>query len=317
MFCSATCHDEASQSFHQYECSIMDLIKEFTGNVQLALRTFFIALVIHDNSIEKMINFVDTHKTSTVLESSLVDEIAKLSVIISFDGNGLIPVVDEIFDYLFNEDEKLSKLWSAHGDFIGKFLKSQIQIETKYCHEILCWPLKKKSLENNLQHVYHRGSKEFGIGIYAFSSFLNHSCAPNIGKIFIDGKLVMIVQRPIAAGSQIFDNYGYSFTSTDKKLRQLELSQRYLFDCACEACKNNFPLLPLLKIVDKTCFKAAKKITQELASLNRKKAKYKIKEIGELIGKYHQNFPSLEVSSLIESFIAVVDIYQKPEIQFE
>lgn len=317
MFCSATCRNEAN--FHQYECPIIDLIKELTDNMQLALRTFFIALAIHENSIEKLMKFIDTHETTTVLESSLKDELAKLSLIISFDGNNSLPVVDEIFDYLFKLDEKLSKMWSKHGNFIGNFLKTQIQIEIRYCHEMSAWPLKKSMqvLEDDSLHTYERGSVAFGTGIYAFSSYLNHSCAPNIGKVFINDKLVMVVQRPIESGSQIFENYGFSFMTTDKKFRKFELSERYIFDCTCEACINNFPLLPYLKIIDKACFKKAKKITQELLNLNKKKAMHKIKETGELIEKYHHNFPSLEVSSLIESFIALVDILIKPEIQFE
>jgi uncharacterized pyridoxamine 5'-phosphate oxidase family protein len=165
--------------------------------------------------------------------------------------------------------------------------------------------------------AYQKSTKPYGTAVYPFASLFNHSCAPNVHKIFIDGKIIFIVQRPIEAGKQIFDNYGFSFTNMDKKFRQSQLSQQYCFTCDCEACEKNYSILPSLKIIDKTCLKIAKKSSQELSCLNQKRAKYRIKEVGDEIQKYHKIFPSLEICSLIESFQACVEISCRPEILFE
>ena len=162
-------------------------------------------------------------------------------------------------------DDKLKKMWISHRDEIMKFLKKHTQIGMLNYHEIYGWPLKKGGLyDPEMENfkgtlAYRRGVNPFASGSYLFCSLVNHSCAPNVAKIFIDDKVVMIVQRPIKAGSQIFDNYGYSFTNIPRETRQMELLKNYRFMCKCEACSGNFSLLPSLKIIDKIAFRLAKK----------------------------------------------------------
>lgn len=317
MFCSTDCHSKAAKSFHHYECpAAMLLITSLTDNIQIALRTFFKALSSFSNSTENFIEFMKNFKLTNFFESSS-DEISKLSAICSLDGNDEITVNDEIFSHIFTSNEKLANIWTSHGDFVRQFLRSQISIAVRNFHEISEWPVNKIKEEEMRSMVYQKSTKPYGSAAYPFASLLNHSCAPNIHKIFINGKIIFIVQRPIDAGGQIFDNYGFSFMNMDKKIRQFEIFQQYSFTCDCEACMKNFSILPALRISDKVCFKIAKKISQELSGLNQKRARHKLKEIGNLIQKYNGNFPSLEICSLIQSFQACVEICHKPEILFE
>lgn len=55
----------------------------------------------------------------------------------------------------------------------------------------------------------------------------------------------MIVKsiKTITKGSEICDNYGPIFTSEIKQERQRKLRLKYWFDCLCEACTENWPLL--------------------------------------------------------------------------
>lgn len=317
MFCSVECRDMAAKNYHHFECPIIHLITSLTDNVQLAFRTFFKALSTFDNSIDFFYNFMSDFKPTTIFGNSSSDEILKLSAICSLIGNDKLSINDEIFSYIFAEDDKLAKIWSTHGAFVKKFLNDQISIATKNSHEVSGWPINKIKHKKNNSMAYQKSTKPFGAAVYPLASLFNHSCSPNVHKIFIDGKLILIVQRPIEAGSQIFDNYGYSFTNMDKKFRQQQLYEQFNFLCDCEACEKNFPIISSLKIVDRICLKFAKKISQELSSLNHKQAKFKINEISELIQKYHGNFPSLEICSLIESLQACVEIYQKPHVNFE
>lgn len=56
-----------------------------------------------------------------------------------------------------------------------------------------------------------------------------------------------MVVRPIAAGEQLFDNYGPYYSTSNKKQRQDHLYNQYGFQCTCQACMENFPLGRKLK----------------------------------------------------------------------
>lgn len=295
----------------------MSIISSLTDNVQMGIRIFFSALSLFDNSIDELIEYC-THFNSTTIFDETDSRLKNLAAILSLGKNNMLLIEDEIIEIIFKMNEDLFNMWKQHEVFIKKFIISLIQISIRNFHEVIGWPLEMTKEENHDDKlIYKRSSKAFGTASYPFASLLNHSCAPNICKIFIDGKLVMVVQRHVEKGSQIFDNYGYCFTNQFKNFRQDILFKNYLFKCECEACSNDFSILPSLKIVDKTCFKIAKKISRELSSLNHKKSKFKIQEIATVIEKYHHNFPCLEVCSLIESFYASIEIYLKPQVRFQ
>jgi SET domain len=246
----------------------------------------------------------------------------KLNFINSMISDDNIPVDVDIFQQIFQLDECLSRMWKIHEKFIAKFLTKQVQIGTLNYHEVYGYPLKVGGLvaddveKFQKSLAYKRGMISFGNGSFPFSSLINHSCAPNVVKTFIDDKAVLIVQRPIKANEQIFDNYGFHFTHFQKIQRQADLMKQYRFKCQCIACCEDYGLLPMLKISDKNVFRHAKKSCQELSSLNPKRARIKFKEYAELIQKSHGNFPCLETCSLIESFTACIEIILKPDIMF-
>lgn len=47
-----------------------------------------------------------------------------------------------------------------------------------------------------------------GDGLCPFGSLMNHSCFPNIDRVFVDNKFVFYVRRPIKKGQQLFTCYG-------------------------------------------------------------------------------------------------------------
>lgn len=67
-------------------------------------------------------------------------------------------------------------------------------------------------IEGNVKNNY------VGIGITLHSSQLNHSCAPNICRIFINDSVIYKVIRPIKSGEQLFVTYLLvSFMSANRK----------------------------------------------------------------------------------------------------
>ncbi|KAG5671092.1 hypothetical protein PVAND_001306 [Polypedilum vanderplanki] len=326
MFCNENCKQNANENFHQYECSIMNLITSsiLNSNMRMALRNFIIAISLFDDSIENLKRFFEINSTScTIFDfKTELNVKQKLLAVNSLIFDDTIEVNDLVFDEIFLTTDKLKEMWKSHKDFIRKFLRKHTQIASMNFHEIYGWPLKIGGLIDpdvekfQKSLAYQRGVVPYANGSFPFCALLNHSCAPNVCKIFIDNKIVMIVQRKIEAGMQLFDNYGYGFTNIPREYRQAELFKQYRFKCNCIACINDFGLLPSLKICDKKTFMVAKKTCSELSSLNQKKAKQKIKELSEIIQNQSKNFPSLEICSLMESFNACLEIVMKPEILF-
>ncbi|KAJ8667364.1 hypothetical protein QAD02_009026 [Eretmocerus hayati] len=104
-----------------------------------------------------------------------------------------------------------------------------------------------------------------GYSISILSSYINHSCNPNVSRCFTqDNNVVIYALQPIKKGSQIFECYldgihmnshcvklegsHNTFYETPKDVRQAALKEIYGFTCSCESCVDDWPpLRPVLK----------------------------------------------------------------------
>lgn len=202
MFCSEKCMEQANATFHRYECEMLNQLSAY-GGWRMALRSFFDALSICDGSIdelEKIARECDELK-STVYNYDLSDENDpeinknRLKCLLSLFCD--IEVEKKDFKLIFTSHPLLRKMWATHQSFIKKIIDRFMQIEILNFHSIkgssLC---KKKSYRAAL-----------GDGAFIFCSLVNHSCVPNVMRVVVDGRMVMIVERPIKQGEQLFDCY--------------------------------------------------------------------------------------------------------------
>lgn len=202
MFCSQKCMDEANETFHRYECEILTKLQAY-GGWRMALRSFFDALSICDGSIgelEKIARECDKLKWTVYnFDLSNVTDVDynknRLKCLLSlFSG---VEVEDKDFKVLFTSHPLLRKMWMTHSTFIKNIITRFMQIEILNFHSIkgssLCM---KKSYRAAL-----------GDGAFIFCSLVNHSCMPNVMRVVVDGRMVMIVERPIRQGEQLFDCY--------------------------------------------------------------------------------------------------------------
>ena len=60
----------------------------------------------------------------------------------------------------------------------------------------------------------------------------------NVGR-----KMVCKSLHPIPKGQEVTDNYGQVFYFKGKDDRQRELKARYWFECGCQACSADWPIL--------------------------------------------------------------------------
>ncbi|KAG5671094.1 hypothetical protein PVAND_001308 [Polypedilum vanderplanki] len=261
MFCSEKCREDAFNLFHKYECNILNVLPE-TGNFQMAIRNFFVSLSICNGSITELKELMrkSDERNPTIFDFNLSDKKCMnnsknyLMSMISLAHQTTVTVKE--FGYIFQHHAHLRKLWETEKEFIMKYIERMMQIEILNFHGI-----KGRSLD--AKDPYRRC---VGDGSFAFCSLLNHSCCPNVMRIVVDGKMVVIVERPIKAGEQLFDCYiGDSFYFKAKNYRRKELVD-YNFLCECLACENEFPdiLSGLLDIKDMQTLQMVQKWYREL-----------------------------------------------------
>lgn len=203
MFCSQNCLRNAALAYHRYECPIIDLLLK-CGIMQMALRTFFQALSSFNGSIENLEAFLSDNDSS----ASVYDFDFSVSDNLSKAKNFLISLLslarsknscsNDSPEMFFMNHPELADVWNSHETFIRNFIKRVIQVGDSNFHGICGWSLKK--YENDLPQM-------IGVGCYPFISLLNHGCAPNVNRIYLEDKMILLVERPIRKGEQLFDCY--------------------------------------------------------------------------------------------------------------
>lgn len=199
MFCNDECMQAAQSSFHLYECSIINSLMK-SGIMQMALRTFFQALSMFEGSIADLRKFLlENDKNFSVYDFDflVVDSKSFLLSLYSLSKSQKVCEQDSP-ELLLRDHPLLSEAWKSHESFIREFILRILQIGDSNFHGICGWSLKK--YENQSPQM-------IGIGCYPFISLVNHSCAPNINRIYVEDKMLLLVERPIRKGEQLFDCY--------------------------------------------------------------------------------------------------------------
>jgi hypothetical protein len=204
MFCSEECMDYAMKSYHNYECGIIEILLK-TGIMQMAMRVFFQALNMFDGSVEDLQNFLTNFENSSTsvydfdFSKSNRDTAAKQYLLSAFclarsEKSSMI----ESPEVMFRINTQLLDIWNQYSEFIEFFIARAIQLYDCNFHGICGWSIQKS---------YNIEPQMIGVGCYTFASLINHSCAPNINRCYVYDKVVIMVDKPIKKGEQIFDCY--------------------------------------------------------------------------------------------------------------
>lgn len=161
------------------------------------------------------------------------------------------------------------------------------------------------TLENlSFEQINRFCSKNVGYGIYPFMSLLNHSCYPNVNRVVVDGKAVLIVARPIASGDQLFIAYNAPSDLVSRAARR-HLMAGFDFTCDCEACVENYPLLNELPRKDPDF------VSPEYRRFSAQEAIDQFKTNCKYIDSNARNQPSYEISSLFRHNIYLIGLLAK------
>jgi len=311
MFCSDDCKDSAMKLFHCYECPIVERLLK-SGIMQLAMRIFFQSLAIFGGSVDDLKQFLESNSDSKCMydfDFSSNDELSKaksnLLAMYHLTRSNDICLSDSP-EKLLIDHPALKDVWLQNESFIRMFITRILQVGDCNFHGICGWSIKKEIQQPQM----------IGIACYPYISLVNHSCAPNVNRIYVEGKMFLLCERPIKKGEQLFDCYKATFFTQLKAARQQILLNDYCFNCDCEACRHSYPLYHGLKSFDKKLHKYARKCKDELSRIvDKNQAKKKFAQYCDLVqAAAFENYPSSEVILLQECILHTTSIVIKPKL---
>lgn len=216
MFCSENCLKVATNRYHQYECSIMPLLIN-SSYYQVAFRLFLEFYHDFDKDADELMAFVlsQENSTATIFDYDLSEPITpekyrhKLTSVLGLFRTSK-KWQKQNFSVFFQDHPTLQELWRTHKGFLSSFLHKLAQVCQSNFHAIGTWALKEKAEKPYVRGKmsgYKKGMKLLGTGCFLFSSLLNHSCSPNVSRVYLDNKMIIVVDRMIPSGGQLLDCY--------------------------------------------------------------------------------------------------------------
>ncbi|XP_050335522.1 SET and MYND domain-containing protein 4 [Bactrocera neohumeralis] len=229
-FCSAQCMGEACDSYHRFECHFMDL---FIGSGMSILCYLALRVFTQASSVESAIHDANSmyEHLCAHIESRQAEDYLQRSLMAGF----LLRCLQKAQYFGRRKSEGVNP--TAVELQVGAALLGLLQVLQYNAHEVF---------ETKITEEHHfEGSKVVYVGaaIYATGAYFNHECWPSVARYFVGKKLVLTTIKPHQPNEVIAENYGPIFTKTNLKERQRSLRGRYLFDCKCMACQENWPTI--------------------------------------------------------------------------
>lgn len=233
LFCVDECEN---QYLHKLECCVRSDSDDIV-NVQFmqTVRSILIAVNTIPNA-ENLIEFVER----TIAEDPMIipecepsDALSKYRVFLELS----FPVQTETY-YLFNA--RVYKIFKTlfKQPLVAEMFSSQRH--QRFLKHLIAHH--DAVIQYNCQSSYELGSNERKTNLLLLlSSYMNHSCAPNIATLSFNGFQMAIVVRPIKRGEQLFISYlgldAWSLCLHNSLVRRQQYIQKmYKFKCSCARC---------------------------------------------------------------------------------
>ncbi|XP_063696193.1 SET and MYND domain-containing protein 4-like [Culicoides brevitarsis] len=234
VYCSESCKEMAT--FHHYECGILPSIWKCKSD----LATHLSIRMITSKDINTLIYNGHNLEGLTETAKGCVDK--NFEQIYSLLMHEKEFSKEKLFEFMLMAKFQLHCLKTGgylknddYDDYFVFLLYKNILILHFNAHEV--FELQKDNDNDPGKTIC------IAAAIYPFLAQFNHSCNPATVRYFNGNQVIIRATRNIAIGEQISENYGPIFTQEPKHERQLQLKEKYKFECRCEACLNNWPLL--------------------------------------------------------------------------
>lgn len=313
MFCSEKCQSEAYETFHKYECPLIDMLYTLFNKIHLtALRVSLIAFGLFEN-IEEFMEFCSdsrnqgqnsfsldytnfTRKEHYKAIHGLVTNQKKRSTADLFQRAVVAAVLKR---YLIHNSPLKNCLNGEDGEnLFTDLLFRHLQVSPSNFHSVDLIEQKNETKDDQC----------FASAAYAFGSLLNHSCAPNTVRIYKGTTTYLFVLRPILKDGLLYDNYGYHYATQPKKLRLRNLDMQYRFVCTCQACHDDYPLYHSLPVPPTVPEEIQSDDVHLLMAYDRQFALDNYQRYCDFLLKYSEHYPCAQISSAEESLKMALNI---------
>lgn len=219
---------------HQIECQLqMALDLHEYPWISKVLRSFLNAINLFENANE-MIDFVNetiTNQCGMQFVAPIIDQKSKYRAFLQLITvptiqPEMIPIVSQLHAVLLRHPAIGTRFTTKKSQrFLAHLLVHHICV-------IMAFSTKVGSVvcENGLTEI-----------VAPITSYLKHSCAPNVSKFVLGNTVIVVAMRPIEQGEQLYVSYCDVSKSTND--RQHILQMEYGFQCRCERCLSACDLL--------------------------------------------------------------------------
>ena len=260
-YCSGVCRDTASSSYHKHECARDDyfeqIIAELNDGRDMGLNVHRLCYrIIAQQKLgffkENTDNFTSSNIISGTTDaqgiflpgdyqsmSNLVshhermDEATLLSILLS--ATAQLKMLQET-NY-FPEKTQSEKGFTNDERMMCRVIVHFRQVMKFNTHAII-EAILKDPLRPLLVDI-----RSIGCGVFPTLCLLNTSCDQNITKYHEGTKVIGVASKFIKKGEEVSDNYFPAAAFLDRTERRKWLREHYWFECECNACAQNLPLM--------------------------------------------------------------------------
>ena len=236
VFCNEKCRSQGWIKFHKYECGLYSFMSNLGANAVITFRILMQfgiakALKFHKDGFDKrsqstlmrnyemfcqLLQHREDHKVSAYAMSTA----KSINIIFVLDYLGLIDR---------NNQQMINELFAI---CVGHQLRCMINTFGMF---------KNDPKTNERIHI--------GNSVVLISSFINHSCSPNVWWKHKQNRMKMTTIRFIKKGEEVNITYG-PFKSQSFQIRQHRLQYSYYFTCHCQFCMKEANKLTALKCLN-------------------------------------------------------------------
>ncbi|XP_037075445.1 SET and MYND domain-containing protein 4-like [Pollicipes pollicipes] len=271
LFCSLSCRTAALDTYHRFECRILDLLYASGMSVtcmlslrlvsRLRLQQLLEARPRLDRPAERYDpdDYGNIHRLVSHAEGRTAEAVFPLALMAAF----MLRCLE--FQNYFGPEVDTTSLDDTRR-YVGALLLHHIQLVPYNAHEVA--ELQMKGFNN----IDDSQSQFLGAAVYPTLALFNHSCDPGIVRYFSGTTVIVRAIKNISKGEMIAENYGPIFTQKTLRERLQYLRERYEFECKCKPCTELWPTFAemdnsMWKFKCQTCKSALPVSTETLSPL--------------------------------------------------
>lgn len=302
MYCSKSCQQEAARC-HKYECKVIDALLDLNSSIPViftALHATIQSVKIFDDpqKLQELITEIGDKNEAFHVDYANLTEEQHFRAAYSLATNESKKEPEELYRF----SKKCAIVWHllCHYTDLCDFLNTKA-MEDMFLNLFFHFVLVSIVNSHQLGHptVELGDMVTYGNGIFTLSHLINHSCLPNVFQSYDKGTIMIMAKSNIKAGEQLFYMYGpdvyHGYANLENRQKKLRI--QYDFECKCEACRFDYPLMSNMP-VPRGMFK--EKITSDMFALIRIEpgfAQKKFKEYKKFIMEYKKKMPTFELLS--------------------